>query len=228
MTRRRHSRVKWISVGTTADVSRMRLVGGNLALDFLNTRAGTPGAGATDDVLSSYAELVSWARYAGALDAECAGALQEAARRTPAPANDTWQRSLILRDTLESIFRPISAGQRPDDAALERLATDETEALAAARVVSTPGSHEPAYEWTWGADASLHRPLREVVHSATQLLMSASLARLKGCAGCKSLFIDESKNRSRRWCSMEDCGTTQKVRRYVAARRARTNSPASH
>ncbi|WP_431899638.1 CGNR zinc finger domain-containing protein [Micromonospora chalcea] len=36
------------------------------------------------------------------------------------------------------------------------------------------------------------------------------------------LFIDESKNRSRRWCSMDDCGTAEKIRRYVEVRRIRT------
>jgi predicted RNA-binding Zn ribbon-like protein len=35
------------------------------------------------------------------------------------------------------------------------------------------------------------------------------------------LFLDRSKNGSRRWCSMDDCGTDLKKRRYVATRAAR-------
>ena len=44
------------------------------------------------------------------------------------------------------------------------------------------------------------------------------LSRVKGCAGCNWFFVDESKNRSRRWCSMEECDTHAKIRRYVARR----------
>ncbi|WP_372443637.1 CGNR zinc finger domain-containing protein [Nucisporomicrobium flavum] len=65
-------------------------------------------------------------------------------------------------------------------------------------------------------------PLRPVVHAAVQLLTTGALDRIKRCGGCRFLFSDESKNRSRRWCSMDDCGTAEKSRRYVAVRRART------
>ena len=65
--------------------------------------------------------------------------------------------------------------------------------------------------------------LRPVAHAATQLLIGDELDRIKVCGGCRYIFVDESKNRSRRWCSMEDCGTAEKVRRYVAARRLRTS-----
>ncbi|WP_414636011.1 CGNR zinc finger domain-containing protein [Actinophytocola sp.] len=47
------------------------------------------------------------------------------------------------------------------------------------------------------------------------------LDRIKTCAGCRFIFVDESKNRSRRWCGMADRGTAAKIRRYVA-RRMRT------
>jgi hypothetical protein len=47
---------------------------------------------------------------------------------------------------------------------------------------------------------------------------------VKGCAGCSWLFVDESKNKSRRWCAMEDCGTHAKTQRYVARRAAKWKS----
>jgi predicted RNA-binding Zn ribbon-like protein len=55
-------------------------------------------------------------------------------------------------------------------------------------------------------------------------LTSGPLGRVKGCAGCNWLFVDESKNKSRRWCSMEECGTHAKMRRYVARRAAKRKS----
>jgi predicted RNA-binding Zn ribbon-like protein len=63
-----------------------------------------------------------------------------------------------------------------------------------------------------------------VAYAATELLTSGPLGRVKNCAGCNWLFVDESKNRSRRWCSMEECGTHAKMRRYVARRAAKRKS----
>jgi len=38
--------------------------------------------------------------------------------------------------------------------------------------------------------------------------------------GCGWLFLDETRNRSRRWCSMKDCGNRAKARRHYRRRRA--------
>ena len=58
--------------------------------------------------------------------------------------------------------------------------------------------------------------------SAAGLLSDAEeLARLRSCDGCCRLFRDHSRGGSRRWCSMADCGTEARKRRYVAARRER-------
>jgi predicted RNA-binding Zn ribbon-like protein len=59
-----------------------------------------------------------------------------------------------------------------------------------------------------------------VAEAAYRLAISTDLARLKRCVGCPWLFLDKSKNSSRRWCSMEFCGTERKKRRYVAKRAA--------
>lgn len=46
--------------------------------------------------------------------------------------------------------------------------------------------------------------------------------RLKICAedSCQWAFLDSSKNRSRHWCSMRECGNRAKTRAYRARRRA--------
>jgi len=98
---------------------------------------------------------------------------------------------------------------------LGRLRDDESEALRAARLQAGA-----VFAWTWGEDRSLARPLWPVVHAAIHLLLAGPLDRVKQCGGCRYLFVDESRNRTRRWCSMEDCGTDEKMRRYVASRRA--------
>jgi predicted RNA-binding Zn ribbon-like protein len=202
---------------TVEDVTRMRLVGGNLALDFVNTRTGPPAGAPDDDVLTGYAELVAWGAYAGALTATEATALRRLAREDPGGAQAAFARALRTRDHLDEIFRTLAAGKTPKASALDRLRDDETEAIGHARLDPTNG-----YAWSWRDDRSLTRPLWPAVHAAVRLLTTGPLDRIKGCGGCRFLFHDESKNRSRRWCSMDDCGTAEKSRRYVAARRTRT------
>ncbi|MFS0885996.1 CGNR zinc finger domain-containing protein [Aeromicrobium sp. 179-A 4D2 NHS] len=47
------------------------------------------------------------------------------------------------------------------------------------------------------------------------------LGRVKRCGRCPWLFVDRSKNASRRWCDMNDCGRAEKIERYVARRAER-------
>jgi predicted RNA-binding Zn ribbon-like protein len=201
---------------TVADVTRMRLVGGDLALDFVNTRSGPPDGPPDDEALTGYPELIAWAVYAGALTEPEAAALRRLSRGQPRDAKAALSRALRVRDRLDEIFRALAAGGNPDMSTVDRLSDDEADALAHARL-----ERAGAFAWTWRDDRTLARPLRPVVHAAVELLTTGELDRIKCCGGCRFLFHDESKNRSRRWCSMEDCGTTEKMRRYVAARRTR-------
>jgi predicted RNA-binding Zn ribbon-like protein len=201
---------------TFGDVTRMRLVGGDLALDFINTRAGPPVGPADDDVLTGYPELVAWSRYAGALTGAEAAALRRRSRDDPGGAQAAFARALRTRDYLDEIFRALAADRNPSPFALARLRNDEADALRHAQL-----DRGSTFAWAWRDDHTLARPLRPVVHAAVLLLTTGALDRIKACGGCRFLFHDESKNRSRRWCSMDDCGTSEKIRRYVAARRTR-------
>ena len=194
----------------------MRLVGGNLALDFINTRAGPPVGSPDDDVLTGYPGLVAWSVYAGALTEAAAAALRRHSRGDPGGTLAAFTRALHTRDYLDEIFRALAADRSPRTSVLARLRDDEADALGHAQL-----DRADRYAWTWRDDHTLARPLRPVVHAAVQLLTTGALDRIKGCAGCRFIFNDESKNRSRRWCSMDDCGTAEKTRRYIAARRTR-------
>jgi predicted RNA-binding Zn ribbon-like protein len=55
--------------------------------------------------------------------------------------------------------------------------------------------------------------------SALSLLPPARSARIRICANCRWLFLDESRNRSRVWCDMTVCGNRQKARRHYHRRR---------
>jgi predicted RNA-binding Zn ribbon-like protein len=201
---------------TVEDVTRMRLVGGNLALDFVNTRTGPPVGPPDDDVLTGYSELVAWCVYAGALTETEAAALRRLSRDDPGGAHAVFARSLRTREYLDEVFRALATDRSPSTSALAQLRNDEADALGHAQL-----DRGSTFVWTWRDDHTLARPLRPVVHAAVQLLTTGALDRIKGCGGCRFIFNDETKNRGRRWCSLDDCGTAEKIRRYVAARRTR-------
>ena len=197
------------------DVTRMRLVGGNLGLDFINSRSGPPVGAPDDDALGSYDDLVTWAAYAGAITELEVQRLRRAATKDAPAAESVFARSLRIRDDLDHVFRALAHGRDAEAGVLERLRNDESDALRNAELA--PGA---PFAWRWDDDHSLARPLWPAVHAAIGMLLQGPLDRVKQCGGCRFLFLDETKNGSRRWCSMDDCGTDEKMRRYVASRRA--------
>ncbi len=94
-------------------------------------------------------------------------------------------------------------------------------AAAARRLVR----HDHRFVWTWRpADRrDLDRLLWPVAWSAGELLASPDLARVRQCggAGCAWLFLDTSRNQSRRWCDMSVCGNRAKARRFRAQAKLR-------
>jgi predicted RNA-binding Zn ribbon-like protein len=107
--------------------------------------------------------------------------------------------------------------------ALTRLA--QCWAAAAARSVLVLGSPPgPAAVLSAGRPGGLLVPDR-LAHAAVDLVRTIDLAQLRVCpvaeGGCGWLFLDRSRNGSRRWCAMEDCGTQAKSRRLTERRRAR-------
>jgi predicted RNA-binding Zn ribbon-like protein len=61
-----------------------------------------------------------------------------------------------------------------------------------------------------------------LAQAASELMASTALDRLRACGSetCRWLFLDTSKNHTRRWCDMKICGNRMKARRFSARRRA--------
>jgi predicted RNA-binding Zn ribbon-like protein len=202
---------------TPDHISELRLVGGNLALDFANTAEGTPEGEIEREHLLGYEDLAFWGRRVGLLSETDVEQLLRERRGRPAEADAVFARALGFRGHLYGLFRAVAEEDDPPAEGVEALRRFECEAISRAKLV--PSGDGFAWEWALGDD--LAGMLWPVAHSATELLTSGPLGRVKGCDGCNWLFVDESKNKSRRWCSMEDCGTHAKMRRYVARRAAK-------
>jgi predicted RNA-binding Zn ribbon-like protein len=174
------------------------------------------------EYLHTYGDLVAWSRHAGILNDDAAQRLVDEAERRPAEAAQILAQAQALREAIYRIFSAIAAGGTPlaDDLVILNDALGNT--LARLQVTPTPDG----FIWSWRPDeTALDSMLWPLVRSAGELLTSPELDRVRECDGdtCSWLFLDTSKNRSRRWCDMRDCGNRAKARRhYSRKRRVRT------
>jgi predicted RNA-binding Zn ribbon-like protein len=205
---------------TGLDPAFPRLLGERLCLDFANS-IENPATAQRQDFLIDYDGLVGWARHVGLLTEEHAARLLAEAQRRPHVATAALARAHALRSAIDNAFHALAQGAAPAD---EDLATIQSAYVAAMEHAQLVSAGE-GFAWAWRDDRpELDRVLWPVARSAVELLLAGEPGRVKACApdagGCTWLFYDTSKNRSRRWCSMEGCGSQVKMRRYHARKRA--------
>jgi predicted RNA-binding Zn ribbon-like protein len=134
----------------------------------------------------------------------------------PVAAGRMRAQALRLRAALYRVFTTASGEPAEDDLQVLRQAVRQ--AREAQQLV-------PGTPWAWqlAPGPDLRLPLLHVALSAAELLASPRLARVKACplpeGGCGWLFLDETKNGTRRWCSMAHCGARAKNRRFAAKAR---------
>jgi len=196
------------------------LVGGHPALDFINTVHDWT-VSAPHDYLSEFADAVRFGEAAGLLTRADTSRLRRRA------AHIELTRLRELRALLKRIFQMQLSGQAPSNADLSKLSANLAETAHATRLIAASRSHR-----------SLQIPIRReitreragdallrlrIAESAVALLVSDAMLRVKSCPTCGWFFLDLSKNRSRRWCSMDACGSVAKARRYYRRLKERTN-----
>jgi len=202
-------------------------IGGQFALDFVNT-ASRRDTEELRDRLQTYQDLVAWAAAAHALPDCAPGDLDKAAVQHPRIAAKSLEDARALREALYRIFKAFAAGQDAPSAPVAdmELLNAQFRRANAHRTLccNNPNTHgAPTFEWAWDANvAELDRVFWPVVLAAAELLTAGDPQRLKECGGehCNWLFLDQSKNRSRRWCTMQDCGNRVKAKRHYDRQRA--------
>jgi predicted RNA-binding Zn ribbon-like protein len=201
-------------------VADIELMGGHPALDLVNTVGGLLGVPIQphDEHLRSYDDVVALGLQTGTLSDRAAQRLRRAAEEDPDAADAAVRAALDTRALVDSVFRPFADGGRPPADALARLSELDAKAVSLGRLVDDGGDH---FHWSWEDAPGLEAPLWPLVHAAVELVTDGPLDRVHCCGRCRWLFIDTTKNHSRRWCSTEGCGTDEKKERYVARRRER-------
>ncbi len=188
----------------------------DLCLEFANTLAWR-GGGPTES-LHGLPDLVRWCASSGALLAGVIEASEAWAERHPAEASSIFRGAIALRETNYRIFHAIAGGNAPADDDLSAL----NRALKGTPARSALQSVNGGFGWRIEGARPTTAPalLAPVLWSAGDLLTGAQLARVRECANdkCLWLFLDQSKNGTRRWCSMSACGNRAKAHRHYARR----------
>jgi predicted RNA-binding Zn ribbon-like protein len=206
------------------------IVGGHPALDLVNTVNPRPADGEpAQDHLTSPAELLAWSRRIDVVDAADRDAVESAWQSAPELAEKALRATLEIREATYDVLAPQAAGSvagiggRNAGSAFERLMLRWSAASARSMLISRPDAERGVAELVVGTSPAQLIPDR-LVAAAVELVQTVELRQLKACpveeGGCGWLFLDRSRNGSRRWCAMETCGTRAKIRRLSERRRA--------
>jgi len=193
-------------------------IGGDLCLDFANT-ANSRTRAPINDRLDTYQDLVRWAHLASTVDDTVAAELLQLAEAEPAAAAKVLSRAKALREVIYRVFSARADGRAADPSDLGALSSAAAEAASHRTLVPVELRFE--YAWT-GEPVRLERAWWPIAEAAIALATSDRVTRVKACATahCNALFIDASRNQTRRWCRMGECGNRAKQRRYHTRRNA--------
>jgi predicted RNA-binding Zn ribbon-like protein len=192
--------------------SLRKLLGGELCLDFLNT-LDWRGRAEPEERLRTFQDFVRWSQYAGILTKKETQILYRRAEQTPQQAEKALLSARELREILYSIFYSAVDGKKPKQKTLDDFNAYFSRATTCTRIVWT----QPGFSWQTADDKDpMDWMINPIIRSAAELLVSPDLVRVRACGDkeCGWFFLDTSRNRSRRWCDMRDCGTRAKALRF--------------
>ena len=188
---------------------------GDLSLNFANTQDWHASDKPVEN-LKSFDDLVTWSEQACLVTPELAQHLHQQAIEQPDDTANAYDFAIQVREALYRIFSRRYAGEPILEADLALLNSVVSQALAHLQL--TPAGGE--IQWEWAADVyGANRILWPVARAAAELLTSDKASDVRICEddrGCGYLFIDQTKNHSRRWCSMDSCGNRAKARRHYS------------
>jgi predicted RNA-binding Zn ribbon-like protein len=187
-------------------------VGGSPALDFVNTLDWRLRDRPVE-LLKRFEDLLRWGRSAGLLASQDAHFLRRWAESHPRAAGRALSEAAEVREAIAGIFQAVVARETPPAGPLARLET-ACRAASEARALRPSGR---TVTWAWReAPAEPQRTVWAAALDAARILTSPDAARVRQCAdaACGWFFLDTTRNRSRRWCSMKACGNRNKARRF--------------
>jgi predicted RNA-binding Zn ribbon-like protein len=194
-----------------------QLIGENPALDLVNTLDWRFRANGSEELLASYGDVVDFVEQSQLIDAKRGRHLRNGAHAFA--ANRTLEQVRALREALADL---LYSGLDEHDVSSASVRTLE-KFLHEARAQTRLTRHGTRLQWDWdGAESKAEFPLWVLTRAASRLMLSENVEKVRACGNpdCRWLFLDTSKNHTRRWCDMKICGNRMKARRYKASHAA--------
>ncbi|UCD78679.1 MAG: CGNR zinc finger domain-containing protein [Desulfobacterales bacterium] len=194
------------------DAGSLKLLGGRLCLDFVNT-LDWRGTDTPQEFLNTFDDLVIWCRHVGITNKEETRLLYRLAEQSVSNARKVLNRAISLREAIYRLFSASIAGRDPVEEDLNFFNENLSLSMKDSKITRT----DDGYRWdNIGNKTQLDWILNPIIRSAFDILVSDELKKVKACAdqACGWLFIDVSRNQSRRWCDMKDCGNRAKASRF--------------
>ena len=190
------------------------LSGGNLALDFANTVSHRTLPERRAEHLGSYDQLLAFVRQSKVIQPAEDADLRASARKSPEQAGQVLRKGLEFREAAYRAFSRLAVGKPVSSADLAQIDQFASESLAHRKLVRVDGNYR--WNWAWEKTNQLERVLWPLAQATADLLTSHDISAIRLCeAGdCDWLFLDNSRNHSRRWCDMKSCGNRAKARRH--------------
>lgn len=205
---------------------KFQIIAGELCLDFINTLDNRPLPERRQELLHAYRDLADWALQAKAITAAQHAELVGAAEANVKEASDVLKRAIGLRECLYRIFGSMLKRQQPAGGDLSALNAQVSQAFSHLRLKSARSGLRLGWEEN---GSQLDSILWRVARSASDMLTSSDLRYVRECDAntCRWIFVDRSKNHSRRWCDMKVCGNRVKARKFYRKSARRARSPLS-
>jgi predicted RNA-binding Zn ribbon-like protein len=185
------------------------LLAGHVALDLVNTLDNRFSESGPAELLVNYGDLLRFSTQSGLLTGP------QVKRLKSLDASEALRQAKELRETLAAIAYAQLDGKSLTAANLATLEYYFRQASLHRHL--TADRLRPLWHWR-GLDSHATAPVWLLAHATEDFLLSEAFSKLRCCASetCRWLFLDTSKNRTRRWCDMKVCGNRMKARRFYA------------
>ena len=129
-------------------------------------------------------------------------------------AENVYGQAIEYREAIYRVFSSVASGGEPYSSDIQRINDKLSRASLHNRILKT----EVGYSLGFDDEPCLDRMLWLISSSVTDLLTSSDSNRIKRCGSeeCGWLFYDTSRNRSRKWCDMKECGNRMKAKRHYS------------
>ncbi|MXV51489.1 hypothetical protein GS399_10955 [Pedobacter sp. HMF7647] len=192
-------------------IPEMKLVGGAACLDFINS-GYNESENLITERLHSYQDLLLLIRKCGLINEIEFSELKRTATASVQEAERILAEAIKVRTVFYRVFFLLTndRAKELDNGLLKKFNKILNEP---AKPQYTLAGNQLALE-NKDKQAGLRLPLDLFIRSASDLLTNKNQRLIKKCCGCEWFFLDETKNHSRKWCDMQDCGSIAKSKRY--------------